>query len=1414
MEPFSSLGIGLGTNFISEELSKKLSAFRDKKAVQTFLSTMRELEFNFEKQNDGTVATSDTFFFYIQNYKVIESIICYVLDSNVNQLSERAFLDDIQNKMVKRIEEVSSTKLSFNDTRVIQLFLESILSTTKDFLFNKISLDDRGFFYLLSQNNAEIAEVKKILLEKFKFTEKSIDDLQKQIALIAEPSNTIEGIRALLKSWNNRQIQNLGNRYIPELNISLELSKVLHGAAIDQSFTDDFLHKVDNFLIRMRESRLHQVEETCTNIAKIIVDMDFFQISHKEIDGLINALASLEALLRTKIDDLSQKENTSDEKKISDSNIDELYRALVRTNELQEYLGSDNVRAAVCPYILLVGDGGTGKSHLIADFIEQQNTDGKTEVLLLGQQFTTNTDVISVLPSLLGVTCTYHELFQFFESIACEQQSRLLICVDALNEGAGVTFWNGILSGWLELLKEYPHIGLLVSVRTQYEAELLKGHEDLRAGLIRMEHTGFASVAYDAMQRYFSFYNITTDSISILNTEFRNPLFLRLFCEGNRNRHCCLNDISLPMVYSHYIDEMEQRVAVRCCYHPAYKLVAKIIERMVSKRLSDSDGAVVLSLESVLQIVTNCSKQWNICTDVYGALLSEGVLTQGLDYKGREYVYVTYERIEDYFLSRKIAEAYSRMPLASFNLTYSWVIKRHDLLQFFDIVLAEDYGVELSDVFPDEKGMQANDMRNAFLYGLLWRKGNSITEHTIGYINSDILRYKGSFVLFIDALFSLSTRYEHCLNADHSFHFFEQDRLPDRDAKFIEVFDELYTNSDSAIYRLVDWGLCYSRQQHIDDGIAERSATILCWLLISPNNELRDKATKAIICILGSHIDSLLAVLKRFEKIDDPYILERLYAIAFGCVVIECNKEQVRKLAQYVYNTIFDCKKVYPNILLRTYAKNIIDYALRFDCLQGTDILVKKITPPYSSDFPKIPTDKEIKEYELDYKSDGFKDYYWSQLSILNSMKVEYSRDGQPGGYGDFGRYTFQSYFDDWLQLNPMDLKNAAIKQIFKLGYDVEKHGYYDRHCTHNVDIGTQRSKIERIGKKYQWIALYELAAKVSDNFKMKMYEDDSQKPAEAYCSGSFEPNIRNIDPTILNVNIPVNAQHASVEYIVPDVSYEEWLKDFSQVPSFEQCVTIEYKKRQYILLEGEYNWEEPKKLGSCVYELPRKNIWHQIRGYVVKTELFDELVKSLDGVDFMGRWMPEAHSNSAIFNKEYYWSDAYEFFKKQYYGEDAWSLINSHHLKSDFLGKVLIPVKCFYSERNGDLNVAGEYNSLSWYKPCGEIFQKLKLQYRGDSNSLLFDSEGNLICFDSSELLGQDIGFFIAKDKFIEFLEDSNYSLIWTSLQEKRVLKPMDGHQFDLPPKAIHLSAVYAMKQGKIFKSSETLFEDKLYSY
>ena len=473
---------------------------------------------------------------------------------SIRSLQERAFRDGGSIEIGDMIERASA-RLSRvidrgNKELHIRNFLTHLLTTTRAFLFQKISLEDRGLFYLVCQNNAKLEHLERIVKEKFQMQDQNVQQIVEQLSMAIQKSETEERIKAKMASWNSRQIKNLGNRYTPDLNIPVEIMDSLHGASVDQQFQNIFYDKVDKFLIAMRHTELSEINALCDAIEKYAIELNFFNITSSDIDVIISTVNAIKDFLTSKIEEYYEN---PEGKKNFDSKAYQLYEKLGIANEFNDYLTNTTVRVAVSPYIILAGDGGVGKSHLIADYIDNCDSLGQTSLLLLGQQFSAGMDVLAILPTLLGCDITYHELFDIFEAIACTQKSRVLICIDALNEGAGVTFWNSVLGGLVDFLKEFPHIGLLVSVRTQYEDSLFDGQDTLRAQMQRIEHFGFTTVEHDAMHQYFSFYGITIDPVVFPISEFRNPLFLRLFCTANRNTHISLGDISLPFVYSQYI---------------------------------------------------------------------------------------------------------------------------------------------------------------------------------------------------------------------------------------------------------------------------------------------------------------------------------------------------------------------------------------------------------------------------------------------------------------------------------------------------------------------------------------------------------------------------------------------------------------------------------------------------------------------------------------------------------------------------------------------------------------------------------------------------------------------------------------------------------------------------------------------
>ena len=187
----------------------------------------------------------------------------------------------------------------------------------------------------------------------------------------------------------------------------------------------------------------------------------------------------------------------------------------------------------------------------------------------------------------------------------------------------------------------------------------------------------------------------------------------------------------------------------------------------------------------------------------------------------------------------------------------------------------------------------------------------------------------------------------------------------------------------------------------------------------------------------------------------------------------------------------------------------------------------ERIIPPYKS-FP-IP---EIREdyTNFDSKERGLSNILWSMQFNLK------------GFYGDFGRYVFQSALNCF-DVNEENIFNCAVDYIINhLNYKEDWFSAYDYRLNMNNVARDNTIKIERIGKKYQWIAMHNILARITDYSKM-LKEPYTCNLKERYYEGPWEPFVRDFDPTI-NENICNN-----------DTSLR-----FTEFDSFNQIIITEDK--------------------------------------------------------------------------------------------------------------------------------------------------------------------------------------------------------------------------------------------------------------
>ena len=1250
------------------------------------------------------------------------------------------------------------------------------------------------------------------------------------------------------KGQINKSITDLGTRYTPELNFELEIAKVFDGIARDNNFEkrfaqvyDDLLKKSSKAINLLRDERLaEKKEELVRNLQQIVTKysrIDFKEIqiaSYKKIveasETLRGSILSCENLLG-ELDKKDEEQKVKKEAKTSYvSKSDKFNYELYNLRELsgsiyefQNFLTSKTVVLSNLPVLVLDGEAGMGKSHLLADITRKRLEKGQPSILLLGQHFVSEENPwTQILRNLLRLKCNESEFLGALNAKAQCIGSRIIVFIDAINEGRGKYFWKDYIKSFIKSFKKYHWLGLVISIRSSYK-KLLVPEKLIPAGIaVRITHYGFANVEYEASKLFFENHKIEQSSIPLLHPEFQNPLFLKLFCEGLQKAG--LSRIpdgyeGITRIINFYIRSINRRLSEpkRLDYPENINLVEKAVKLIVQKEVENVSRYI--PYQEAFELVESELRKYSGKTRLLDELISEGILTKNLFWnkngKPTEGVFLAYERFEDHLITFYLLEKYLNrdnpessfldgQPLFDLIKDENRCYFNKGIVEALSIQLPELIGKELYEVAPHCKFLYP--IIESFIESLIWRKTETVTNKLIGYINESVIEYKGTRDRFLDTLLLITSNPKHFLNADFLHRHLMKFSLSNRDAWWtIYIHDKfpLYQSGEpSSVKRLIDWAWSDEEKAHISDESIRLISKGIAWFLTSSNRYLRDSATKSLIALLENRIPILIRILKEFKGVNDPYVYERLYAVAYGCALRTENKDNLKVLSEYVYKAIFRDEYVYPNILLRDYARGVIEYSLHI----GIDLKVDrdKIRPPYKSIWPSIiPHDEEIKKYEFDYKSKNFKDHYWSQNSIIHSMQPEHSKIYM---YGDFGRYVFQSGFRNWRKLNPRKLSNLAVKRIFELGYDVRRHGEFDRNISKHGPISHTGPKGERIGKKYQWIAFYELLAKVSDNFTMYDPSSNLRGNIPLQYEGPWEPYVRDIDPTMLikgtgKEKFEKLSKHwwFEVSYDDWDLPNQDWTKKTDNLPDPSKLILVKDNCGvEWLVLETYPEWAEPDKLGQEKWNYPHKRLRYQVRSYLVTKDGFKAMIEWAKHQNFMAGWMPESTDRYQVFSREYYWSPAFKFFKKPYYSGETWREIHDPESRRS-IGEVTVATESFLWEEEYDYS---KEDTISFLKPSETIYDGVGMMFSKQEGELV-NRKGEIICFDPS-VNNKSLSCLLVREKdFTGFLNKKELNIFWTVLGEKQIAGG-NSYKSDMI-KRLEVSGVYYFDGNNIVGNINT---------
>jgi hypothetical protein len=217
---------------------------------------------------------------------------------------------------------------------------------------------------------------------------------------------------------------------------------------------------------------------------------------------------------------------------------------------------------------------------------------------------------------------------------------------------------------------------------------------------------------------------------------------------------------------------------------------------------------------------------------------------------------------------------------------------------------------------------------------------------------------------------------------------------------------------------MIDWAWSQQNRLHVTDQAVHLFAIALTWFLTSSNRFLRDRATKALVTLLQHRLSIINTLLQDFRDVNDPYVRERLFAVAYGCALRSTDDNGIRDLAQMTFAEMFSKDAPTPHILLRDYARGIIEVALQRNI--RITFAASKIRPPYKSKWIPPSTTKEeleAKYYPKDWKTNQSYGDIWSSVM----------------GFGDFARYTIgtNSHSFDWTNRRLGQKKQLSRKELY-----------------------------------------------------------------------------------------------------------------------------------------------------------------------------------------------------------------------------------------------------------------------------------------------------------------------------------------------------------------------------------------------
>ena len=1026
------------------------------------------------------------------------------------------------------------------------------------------------------------------------------------------------------------------------------------------------------------------------------------------------------SVLATSVRDDARSAGTwrDDNVQATSSGISQLVRLL---EALGKTWSGDAMRAESERVVLLFGRGGSGKSHLLAEQAERAAAEGRPTILVLGQYLRAGPIWPQIL-SRLAVDVPPETFLQALDSAAEAANKRALFLVDALNEGAGARLWRSELASFLTMLEPYKNIVCVLSCRSEYLRYVIP--TTVKNRVPQFEVRGFETLEEQqaAARVYMDRKGIARPSSPWLAEEFRNPLFLRSVCvalEREGKHEFPRGLVGIKKILGLYLESLARHLA------PAYDggddLVAPtrttlwLIARAMATSRRDylpREAADAIARSTFASFGAPDSQTWletlyrsglfRFDPDPELVVEPDGPLPESIDV-----VRFSFQRFQDQLMAEALLEGVADVgvsfrkggPLHFLTDERQWAMAGPGLVGALAIQIPELYGRELVDVMPGGFARWRNYkvMEPAFQDSLRLRAATAFSGRTTELFEQWIA-YGGWTV---SLLLTLATELDHPWNAEGMHARLVATPMPERDLRWSFALNEIDRDVQGhGLNMLVDWCASSEAKTAIRP-TRELAALALAWCFTCTSRPVRDTVTKALSRLMLVQPDLLLYLVGKLKGVDDNYLLERLWAAAFGACSQDPSRGRLEMYARTAWQTAF-ASGPRKDLLLRDYARAIIDLAVHANA-DLRDVDVAQCSPPYAEagvDLKRVrkltaaaermmsrgaqrivssclhmgdfghyeikPAVREITTVALDTlpvvtKASEFRHFRvtvladkMDRVAAFHEFEEHLRAMHMPQMASDESKLVFVPKTPSKEELARADLLE---KRLLALLSPDEVQSFRenavpwltDRHSeeAERVDLvrcqtwvamrsielggpaieveeqgsaaGSGRPVVERLGKKYQWLALSELLCGLGSTLCLESgWQED--RVLRAY---DFPPDfgfVRDIDPTVLPHDPWPTAQPGDAWMFGPPVTLQEVTEDeLSAWPSRDdpgkefdvKVVRVGADGRRWFVLYNHVHKTE-RYLEKSVEHGMRQQEFRRIFSVFVESSRLEEFVAAL----------------------------------------------------------------------------------------------------------------------------------------------------------------------------------------------------------